>query len=97
MKTFYFKEIHSELNRLSNQDAARLKRVRQLFETYGFQIGPKYVKKITSTIWELRAGTIRLFVCIKGSNIFGVHIITKKSRKIPKQDIDLAVKRAQKI
>lgn len=97
MKTFYLKEITSYINSLSKQDGARLRRIRQLFETYGFQIGPKYIKKIAGNLWELRAGNIRLFVYTKGNNIYGVHIITKKSQKLPKSDINLAVKRSKKI
>ncbi|VVA44195.1 conserved hypothetical protein [Candidatus Roizmanbacteria bacterium] len=97
MKTFYLNEITSFINSLSKKDGARLKKTRILFETYGFQIGPKYIKKITRNIWELRAGNIRLFVCIKGSNIYGVHIITKKSQKLLKKDINLAVERSKKI
>lgn len=97
MKTYYLKEIVSFINSLNKQDAARLTRTRQLFETYGFQIGPKYIKKITGDLWELRAGSIRLFVCVKRNNIYGVHIITKKSQKLPKRDIDLAVKRSKNI
>lgn len=50
MKTFYLKEITSYINSLSKQDGARLRRIRQLFETYGFQIGPKYIKKIAGNL-----------------------------------------------
>ena len=81
MKTFYLSEIISQINSLSKQDGARLRKTRLLFETYGFQIGPKYIKKIIGNIWELRAGNIRLFVFAKGNNIYGVHMITKKSQK----------------
>lgn len=97
MKTFYLEEITSYVSSLSRQDGSRLRRIRQLFETYGFQIGPKYIKKIAKNLWELRAGNIRLFVCVKENNIYGVHIITKKSQKLSKSDINLAVKRSKKI
>ena len=55
MQVFYIKEVTQFVQRLSKQDWARLRRTRKLFEDYGFQIGPKYIKKITTTIWELRA------------------------------------------
>lgn len=97
MKTFYLKEITEYVSSLSKQDGARLRRIRQLFETYGFQIGPKYIKKIARNLWELRAGNIRLFICAKGNSIYGVHIITKKTQKLLKGDINLAIKRSKKI
>jgi len=97
MKTFYLNEIQSLINSLNVEDGARLRRTRQFFETYGFQIGPKYIKKIVNNIWELRAGKVRLFLYIKGNDDYGVHLIIKKSQKLPKKDIDLAIKRSKKI
>lgn len=97
MKTFYLKEIQSQINSLNIEDGARLRRTRQFFETYGFQVGPKYIKKIVNNIWELRAGRIRLFLFIKGNDAFGVHLIIKKSQKLPKKDISLAIKRSKQI
>ncbi|MFA5771065.1 MAG: type II toxin-antitoxin system RelE/ParE family toxin [Patescibacteria group bacterium] len=97
MKTFYLKEIQTQINSLNIKDGARLRRTRQLFEDYGFQIGPKYIKKIVKNIWELRAGKVRLFLYIEGNDAYGVHLIIKKSQKLPKNDINLAIKRSKKI
>lgn len=95
MKIYYLLEVRNYINALSIQDKTRLRRIRNLFETYGLQIGSKYIKKITGTIWELRAGKIRLFLCLREDYAYGVHVIYKKSQKLPLDDIRLAVKRSK--
>lgn len=98
MKIYFSVEVADFIEGLTLTDHTRLQRIRKLFEDYGFQIGPKYVKKITkSNLWELRAGKIRLFLCIKGEEANGVHIIMKKSQKLPLHDIKLAEKRCQQL
>ncbi len=95
MKVYFLPEVVEFIEKLPYRDHARLQRTRKFFEDYGFQIGPKYIKKISAKIWELRAGKIRLFLYIQTDIALGVHIIRKKSQKLPKKDIDLAVKRSK--
>lgn len=95
MKVFYLEKVVEFIDNLEYKDRSRLDRTVKFFEDSGFQIGPKYIKKITKDIWELRAGPIRLFLCIKANTAYGVHIIRKKSQKLPRKDINLAVKRSQ--
>jgi phage-related protein len=98
MRVFYIPEVVEFTERLSYQDYARLDRARKLFERYGFQVGQKYIKKVTASgIWELRAGNIRLFLGIKGDRTIGVHIIRKKTQKLPIRDIKLAEKRFKEL
>lgn len=98
MKVFYLPEVANFVEKLSYQDHTRLTRVRKLFEEYSFQIGAKYIKKITASgIWELKAGKTRLFLYIKGDKAIGVHIIRKKSQKLPIRDIKLAEKRSKEL
>lgn len=96
MRVFYSPEVAALVEKLQLQDHARLERTRKFFEDYGFQIGSKYIKKITTTgVWELRAGRVRLFLCLQGSSAFGVYLIIKKTQKLPKRDIQLAEKRCR--
>ncbi len=95
MKVVYLEEVGGFIEKLNNNDSGRLTRTKEFFEIYGFQIGPKYIKKIKQNLWELRTGRIRLFLYIKGSMAFGVHILYKKSQKLSKKDIKLAVKRSE--
>ena len=97
MKVFYLDKVAEFIEKLTYTDSARLERTRKFFEEYGFKIGPKYVKKIADGIWELRAGNIRLFLCVRGESAYGVHIIYKKSQKLPKKDIELAEKRCKQL
>ena len=98
MKVFYSSEVLKFVETISEQDNSRLTRTRKFFEEYGFEIGQKYIKKITrSGVWELRAGRVRLFLCIAGSKAFGVHAIYKKSQRLPKKDIKLAERRCKEL
>jgi len=97
MEVFYLDEITEFIGNLEYKDRSRLDRTIIFFERSGFQIGPKYIKKITTDIWELRAGSIRLFLYIKRNAAYGVNIIRKKSQKLPRREIYLAVKRSQQL
>ena len=98
MKVFYLTQVVKSLEHLRAQDRARLERTRTFFEEFGFRIGQKYIKKISPpNIWELRAGHIRLFLCIKREKAFGVHLLYKKTQKLPKADLELARERCKKI
>jgi phage-related protein len=90
MKVIYLETVSNIIRKLEPNDSGRIYRTKVLFEDYGFQIGPKYIKKIKANLWELRAGRFRVFLCIKGRIAYGVHILHKKSQKIPKKDIKLA-------
>lgn len=95
MKVIYLEVVSNFIRKLDVSDSGRLAKTKEFFENYGFQIGSKYIKKIRGNLWELRAGKIRLFLCIKDNTVFGVHIIYKKSQKLPKKDIKLAVRRSE--
>lgn len=97
MKVYYISEVVEFLDKAEEKDRARVSRTREFFEKYGFSIGPKYIKKIKSNLWELRAGKIRLFLYIFAHKAVGVHIIYKKSQKLPIKDIKLAEKRSKEI
>lgn len=97
-KVLYLEEVAEQIEKLLPEDHVRLSRTRQLFEKHGFIIGKKYIKKITkSNLWELRAGKIRLFLCIDGKTAVGVHILQKKSQKLPLKDLRLAERRCKEL
>lgn len=78
---------------LDRTQRARVDRFYDLFETYGTLLPRRYLKKVAKNVWELRAGDVRLFLAIKGNKGFVVHGIRKKGQKIPKKDLDLAIRR----
>lgn len=55
------------------------------------------VKKIGSNLYELRIlwrkESYRIFFCIFGSTYYLIHIFCKKSQKIPKKELKLAIAR----
>lgn len=98
MKVLYTAEVAEFIEGLTSRDHTRLERIRKLFEDYGFQIGQKYIKKISRLgVWELKSGNVRLFLCIKGEGAIGVHIVYKKSQKLLLHDIGLAEKRCKQL
>ena len=63
-------------------------------------IGMPVVKPLKNKLWEIRThlsdGRIsRVFFTIKGSSLVLLHSIVKKTQKTPKQDLELARKRAK--
>ena len=98
MKVLFFPKVVENIKKLGEADQARLNRTRDFFERYGTGIGPKYIKKISALgIWELRAGKIRLFLCIRGDKAIGVHLIYKKSNKLLLKDIKLVERRSKQL
>lgn len=96
MRVYYSQEVIKFIESIGDKDRARIKRTREFFERYGFQIGPKYIKKITrSGIWELGAGKIRIFLFIEKGSAMAVNVIYKKSQKLALGDIKLAEKRSK--
>jgi len=99
MDTWHFKvieQVDKFLNALSVGDQAKVRDLFRIFEEFGPTLPVKYMKRISGTreLWELRAKKIRIFVAMYGNTGIAVHGIMKQSQKTPKQDIDLAVKRA---
>jgi phage-related protein len=96
MQVKYLEEPAEFVNKLQVSDRSRVDRITEFFCRYGFAIGPKYVKKIsTKGIWELRAGKIRLLLCVAGETVICVHAIYKKTQKLRKGDIRLAETRSR--
>lgn len=97
MRVYYLPEVVGFINKISNKEKARIEKTRDFFENNGFQVGSKYIKKIRGNIWELRAGQIRVFLCIKGNVAYGLNIFIKKTQKLPLKEIKLAIKRSKQI
>ena len=98
MQLEYIKPTVAFVERLKISDKARVDRVRELFEEFGFSIGPKYVKKVSALgIWELRAGDVRLLLSIRGKNAICVHAFYKKTQRLSKADLKLAEMRSEQL
>lgn len=90
-------KVQEFIDNLDKRRRARVDRIYYLFDEYGPFLPTKYLKKISREIWELRPGDIRLFLTIKGNKGFVAHAIFKRTQKIPKKDLDLAIRRVKEL
>ncbi|HDL5698898.1 TPA: type II toxin-antitoxin system RelE/ParE family toxin [Mannheimia haemolytica] len=70
--------------------------------TYGNQLTEPEVKSLQSGLKELRAKSregisLSFFFFMAGKQAYIVHIFQKKSQKIPKQNLELALERMKKL
>lgn len=96
-QTVTYSKVREFIDNLDRKRSARVDRLYYLFDEYGQFLPTKYLKKVSREIWELRAGDIRLFMSIRGNKGFVVHAIHKKTQKIPKRELDLAIKRIKEL
>jgi len=87
------RRVEKFLEDLSEADKAKINRTIQFFEEKGFLLETKYLKKLVSKIWELRAGRVRLLFGLVGDQGVVVNGFIKKTQKTPLQEIKLAEKR----
>jgi len=92
-KIITFFKVEDFIESLDNIRKARIDRIYYLFEEYGRFLPSKYLKKIAKDVWELRPGDVRLFLTIRGNKGYVVHGICKKSQKISKKDLEVAIRR----
>lgn len=96
-KIITYSKVVNFINSLDTQRKARIDRIYYLFEEYGRFLDIKYLKKLTTSVWELRAGNIRLFLALKGNTGIVVHGCVKKTNKTSQRDLELALQRIKKI
>ena len=100
MKIIFDKKIQKFTKKLDEESKAKILTTFELLEKLGKYLKPPHSKKIRSNLFELRIkgkNKIRFFYFFQNNKIIVVlHAIFKKSQKIPKKDIDLALKRANK-
>ena len=92
--------VEGFINSLEKPAIAKVLRVIDLLENFGHELGMPHSKKITAAIYELRIRgrqEIRFFYCFKGKNIILLHGFVKKSDKIPKKEIKVAIQRHERL
>lgn len=93
MKVSNDPRVDKEIRSLPEKENARMVRVMELLEDNGFGLTEPYLKKLTSGLWELRAGRWRLLFGIVGDRATIVNIFLKKTQKTPKKELELAIRR----
>ena len=89
-------EIDKFILKLDAQTQARVLRHLDLLEKYGYKLGMPYSKSLHGGLFELRitgSKQVRILYCFHKGAIYLLHAFIKKVNKIPKRDINLAIKR----
>lgn len=92
-----------ELAGLAEDQRAHFMRIRQLIETRGLQrVHYPHVDHLEGELWEIRmkgASDIAraLYVARRPQRVVVVRVFVKKTRKTPRREIKLALKRAEEV
>jgi phage-related protein len=95
--------VDAELEALPADTRARFIRIANLIAELGLEkVGKPHVDHIEGPLWEIRMkgadGIARaLYVTAKGKRLMVVRVFVKKTQKTPRQEIDLALKRAREV
>lgn len=89
-------EIDKFILNLDIQTKARVLRYLELLEKYEYKLGMPYSKSLHGGLFELRITgnkQVRILYCFHKGKAYLLHSFIKKTNKIPKKEIELAMKR----
>ncbi len=95
--------VDKELADLPVDMRARFVRICELIEAVGLErVGAPYIRHLTGRLWEMRMKgrdeiSRVLYVTVQRKRVVVVRVFIKKTRKTPRQEIDLALKRAKEV
>ncbi len=95
--------VDKELEALPADMRARFMRISELIAAVGLErVGAPHIKHLTGPLWEMRMtgrdGISRaLYVAVRDKRVVVVRVFIKKTRKTPRREIDLALKRAKEV
>ncbi len=89
----YLTELTSRGDKNSRIKANKIRDYVKLLSIYGTSVGEPYVKHIKGELWELRPLKDRIiFVAWHDNSYVLLHQFVKKTRKIPKNEIEKAMR-----
>ena len=97
------KSVDAEIEALPKDMRARLVRLTQLIQLFGFRgLPPDSVKHLEGKLWELRItgrdGISRaIYVTAAGQRVVILRVFVKKTQKTPQRELDLAYERAKEV
>ena len=95
--------VDAELEALPADTRVRFSYISRLIEEFGLdRVREPHVKHLQGPLWEMRIkgkdGISRaIYVTATGQRVVVVRVFVKKTQKIPKREIDLALKRAKEV
>ncbi|GLI52775.1 type II toxin-antitoxin system RelE/ParE family toxin [Thermodesulfovibrio yellowstonii] len=78
---------------LQERDKSKILQILSVIEERNFEVPSEWLKKVKENLWELRIRNFRFLYSIEGHTIKIWHGFAKKTMKIPKREIELALKR----
>ena len=99
---YFNNDVESSILSLPDGLLARYLRLTDMMIVHGSNLGLPHTKSLSNGLFELRLkskeGIGRVFYCTKvGKNIVMLHSFVKKSQKIPKNEMDIALKRLSEV
>jgi len=99
---YYSSDVEESVLDLPDGLLARYLRLADLMLEFGPNLGMPHTKAIKDGLFELRIkskeGIARVFYCtVINKRIFMLHIFIKKSQKIPKKELKLAMSRLKEV
>lgn len=90
--------VEKFIESLDDPTQAKIAWMGELLKRFGPELGMPYSKKVFGKIFELRIHSIqnvRIFYTFHGGYAFLLHGFVKKSDKIPKREIETAIRKAR--
>ncbi len=99
---FFNDTVYNDIKNLPKDILLDLLDIFEMASRFGGNLGRPYSAPLNDGLFEFRAkgksGIARsIFINLKDKQIMVLHTIIKKSNKIPKKDLDLALKRAKEL
>jgi phage-related protein len=96
---FLNQTVEAEFESLPAEVRAKTIHISNLIREFGLpNIGMPYIKHIQDKMWELRALQGRsLYITTTGKKIIILRCFIKKSNKLPRKELRIALKRAEEI
>ena len=95
--------VDGELRSLPSDMRARFARICELIGAAGLErIGAPHVRHLTGPLWEMRLtgrdGIARaLYIAARSRRVVVVRVFVKKTRRTPRREIELALRRAGEV
>ena len=95
--------VDEELEALPSDMRARFVRISELIAAVGIdRVGGPHVRHLTGPLWEMRLrgreGISRaLYVTVRDKRVVVVRVFVKKTRRTPRREIELALRRAGEV
>lgn len=98
----FYPGVEEQILAMPEKIQARMLRLLETMEKHGANLGEPHTKPLGKGLFEIRAkaseGIARgLFCYLKGKQIYILHAFVKKTQKLPKQELQLAIERQKEV